>query len=255
MKRASGFGMGVVVSILLIAVIVVIFFFPFLGMVSDLFTKTGDEAACRISLMGAHASAKCFQQAKILKDKAEINGKKFIEKGPEGTQNMAKEVLAKLLTMCLSKGGGYNSRSFSPENWLEEESVCLQCYKVTFDEGVGAISGFTDYLTSTKPKNSVQDKKYIEALTRDPEHLKAYMEYGMGFGLSPSKGTFEFNPNEEYTVFFIGLKKGYFLTTTKRLWQAATGDFLKAAFGNQDAYFSYIVESNKIGQVCDRLVN
>ena len=104
--------MATVVSLLLIAIVIVLFF-PFIQNILDLFTKSGNTAACRISLLGGKAVAKeCSEEVKILENKVELDGKKFIEKGPQGTQNMAKEALAKLLTICLSKGGGYNSASF-----------------------------------------------------------------------------------------------------------------------------------------------
>lgn len=255
MKKGSGFGMAVVVSILLI-VIGIVLFSPFFEGIIDLITKGGKSAACKFSLFQGKGTAKCpIEEVFIFRDEVTLEGERFVAKGAEGTQNMAKEALAKLLTMCFSRGGGYNSRAFSTEDWVETESVCLQCFKVKVDEKVGIVQDFTGYLRDTKVKGTIPKKKYLEVLTKDTQHLKAYMEYGMGLGLAPSQGTFEFQPSKEYTIFFIGLKKGYFPKAISQAWNAATLDFFKLFFGNQDTYFTYIVESNKLKNACDRLVN
>lgn len=250
--------MVAVVSILLLAVGLVLFT-PFIGETVEFISKSGDTATCKFSLFQGKGTAKCpIGKASIFKDEVRLDDKRFMGRGSEGTQNMAKEALAKLLSTCLSKGGGYNSRAFSSENWVSTESVCLECFKVTVDESAGIVKDFTDYLRDTTVKGSIPEKKYIEVLTRDQQHLKAYMEYGMGLGLAPSKGTFEFKPNQDYTIFFIGLKKGFIPklpTYAKNVWNAVTLNFLEITFGNQDTYFAYIAESEKIPQVCDRKVN
>ncbi len=255
MKKAVGFGMTIVVSLLLLAIGFLLFVSAFGGNILDFITRSGDTSACKISLFSGRSAEKCLEEAKIFSDKVEVNGKDFMKKGDESTQDMAKEALAKMLVMCLSKGGGYNSKSFTVENWVSTERVCLQCYTVTLDNDVGRVTSFTDYLKDTKIKGFIPEKKYLEALTRDAQHLKAYMEYGMGLDLAPSQGTFEFKPNQNYIVFFIGFKSGYLTSGKDRLLAGVSGDFLTLVFGAQDTYFAYIAESSKLKNACDRLVN
>lgn len=254
LRCKRGIGWTAVVSILLLAVALVMFF-PFIEGFINWIAKGGDTASCKLSLLGGKPAKGCLEEAKIFKEKAEIDGKKFIERGSLSTQDMAKEAIAKLLVMCLNKGGGVNSRSFTVENWRSTETVCLECFKVTLDEEVPNIRDFTDYLTSTKIKGIIPEKTYLQTLTKDNNHLQAYMEYGAPFGLSPSKGTFEFVPFKEYTIFFIGLKKGYIPRKAKELWNVVTLSLFELVFLNQDTYFAYVSESEKIPQVCDRKVN
>lgn len=253
MKRASGFGIAAVVSILLLAIGLVLFE-PFIKNFSDLIMHTGNTAACKYSLFSGKSAETCLGEVKIHSDKVELDGKEFMKKGTEGTPNMAKEALAKLLTMCLSEGGGYNSMAFKVENWVYTEAVCLRCFKVNIDEEVGVINGFTDYLKNTKVKGYIPEKKYLEILTRDTDYLKAYIDYGLGFGLAPSEGTFEFKPIQDYDIFFIGLKQGYIPKCVPHPISCVL-DFITPFFKNQDTYFAYIVETNKLQNVCDRLVN
>lgn len=253
MRKGSGFGMGVVVSILLLVVGIVLFF-PFIEQLFGFITSSGNAASCKFSLISGTSPDSCLEQVKISVDKVELNDKTFLQKGAGDTQNMAKEAMTKLLALCLSKGGGYNSRAFSESNF-QKQAVCAECYKITFDEKVGVVKDLTSYLRDTKVKGALQEKTYLQMLTKDEGHLKAYMEYGMGFGLAPSNGAFEFKPDQEYTVFFIGLKKGYFPKIASQAWNIITLDFFKLFFGNQDTYFTYVAESYKLRDVCDIKVN
>ena len=261
MKKGLEIGMETLVIFMLI-LIGFVFLYPFSKAFAGVLTGAGKSAACTASLFNGKGTAKCpIEIAKIQSERAELDGKSFIERGRRETKVMAKDAIAKLLILCLSKGGGYSSRAFDTDNYFEGESVCLECSHLTIDESVGEIRDFTQYVRDTKA-GTISDKTYLDALTKDKEHLAGYMAFGDGMGLAPSYSLFSFAPNKEYAVFFIGLKKGY----VPNLWNkagAAINFDLIGFFKNHDTYFAYIVESNKLGnklgednrKICDRIVN
>lgn len=252
LKRGEGFTMSRVVILLLI-VGGIFLFSPLVTVIIQFIT--GSSTTCTLSLIGGEGTAKCpIDDVVIYADKVEINDKKFMEKKSGTTDNMAKEALAKLLQKCLSRGGGYNSRAFSRDEFLTDNIVCLECFEVTIDESVPDIEGFTGYLSVNKPKGLNSDKTYLQALTKDESHLEAYLDYGFEEGLSPSQ-TFAFIPNEDYTIIFLGIKKGSAIDKVGRFWDLITFKPYKALFKNRDTYFAYITESNNLGKVCERKVN
>lgn len=253
LKNKSGNGVWIIISFVLIGAAIILFFLPF-SLEAGKLIKSGDSAACSLSLLGGEGTAKCpIDKIDIYIDRVEINDKKSIGVGKAGTQTMAKKEIAQLLKSCLSRGGGYNSKSFSRENYFPDEVVCLQCSEINIDQSVGNIDGLTDYLRDTKV--TATDKTYLNALTRDPEHLEAYMQYGMARNLAPSTGSFIFKPDKDYIVFFMGIKKGEIKNIWEKIKDVANAEFLILFFGNNDAYFTYIVESNRLNEACDRLVN
>lgn len=247
-------GMVAIVSILLLAVTLVLFF-PFIQSLLELIVKGGDASSCKFSLYKGQGTADCpIGSLFISTDEVQLDGKSFAKNTKEGTQYMAKKALADFLVACFNKGGGYNSNAFSREGYTSDQAVCLKCNKVTIEPKVGNIDDFTGFLRDVKAP-SVLDKKYIQILTRDPEHLQAYMEYGMARKLSPSQGTFTFSPSKEYTIFFMGIKKGEIPNILGKIKTYRDSGLLTAYFRNNDGYFVYAVESERLNEVCDRLVN
>src|SRR3989344_652739 len=250
------------VSIMLLVIAIIIFYFPFTLEASDLISKSGDSSACALSLAAGTDTSKCpFYDVVIFNDKVELNGKKAIERKNQPVKSFANDAIAKLMVKCLSNGGGYNSRAFSPDSYVFEESICLRCFTVKIDQSVGNVNGLTQYMRDSKPKNSPSGKTYLESLTKDDGHLRAYMEYGAGLGLAPSSGNFVFKPGEtpgdDYTVFFMGVKEGYL--TRKIGWAALfdpyTAEFLEDYFKIHDSYFVYAAESKNLPKACDRQIN
>ncbi len=255
-RIGSEFGFSVLASFILLFGGIMMFFFPFTLEASKTISSGGKSSSCTLSLLNGEGTAKCpVDQVNIFKNKIEINGKKSIDAGNSGTQIMAKEAIAKLLVSCLSRGGGYNSRSFSRENTFPNEIVCLECFDVKIDGNVGNIEGLTDYLRDTKSQSSVTDKKYLEVLTRDQEHLEAYIEYGTARHLAPPTGTFILKPNKEYVIYFMGIKQGKVNAFWSWLKDIKDLEFFRAFLGNNDAYFTYLVESDRLNGVCDRKIN
>ncbi len=253
-KSGSAFGMTVLVSaILLIAGIAL--FWPILQGIYNTITGGGNSVSCTLSLIQGKGTAKCpVQEVKITNNGAELNGKSFIAKS-DNSKQMANEAFANMLKQCMGSGGGYNSNAFSRDDFVSDNAVCLECFKVKIDNSVGKIDGLLYYLRDTKDPSSISGDTYLKGLTKNPDHLRAYMEYGAAKELAPSVSTYAFNPGQDYSIFFLGIKKG----ETSHIWykvKAGTQlDFLKAIFSNNDAYFAYIVESNKLGEICDRKVN
>lgn len=255
MRNKKGIAFWLVILILLVILAFGAFYIPFTAVAGDLIKGKGSSTACALSLMaGTDASSCPLHEVVILSDEVKADDKKYVEKKSQSTQEMAKEALAKLMLECLSNGGGLNSRAFFTENKFFEERVCLRCSKISIDKNIGNIEGFSEYLRDSKIKGSFSDKTYLEALTKNEEHLRAYMLYGAGIGLSPSNSAFVFTSGKEYTIFYLGIKEGSRLATVLRLYDLATGAFLRAAFGN-DTYFVYVAESENIPNVCDRQVN
>ncbi len=250
---AAGWGMTRVVS-LVILVVGMVWFFSFNEAIAGLISGQGSSVACTISLIGGEGTAKCpIDKVKIISDKVEINGKDFLKKGSRTSEEMSKEALAKLLQNCLVRGGGLNSRAFSRENWFESEKVCLECYQL---ETTMQISGLTDYLFNNKPKGTNSKNTYIQTLTKDDAHLEAYLVFGANNKLSPSKYTdVLIAPNNQYSIFFLGVKKGYVPRFVEYPSSAILPDALISVFKNSDNYFAYITEPQNLGKVCERIVN
>ena len=244
MKSKKGVEMPATTALLLVILaVVMIILLLFVSDLGGLIKDSGSAAACSISLIEGKGSVSCPIDNVVI----------GLEKGSLNPQEMAKEALARMLKDCLARGGGYNSKAFSRENYASDEVVCLECSNFKIDEAVGNLEGFTDYLRDTKVMG--YEKKYLNVLTRDPEHLQAYMEYGMARNLAPSAGTFTFKPNQQYTIFFMGIKKGEIFNIWNKIKDFVSGEFFKSFVGNNDAYFSYIVESSRLSEVCDRKVN
>ncbi|MBI4452415.1 hypothetical protein HY637_03225 [Candidatus Woesearchaeota archaeon] len=241
-------GMGVIASVILI-VVVFFFFGPFVKDLGAIMLQGGEKSKCSLSLILGTESKCPPKQIIILRDKVEADGKKYLDKGEYDTQTMAKEALAKLLVECKQ-----SSSSFSRENLVFDEVVCYECFKVRVSQEAGTLSDLTPYLRDAKPKGINIDKTYLNILTRDPEHLRAYMEFGMAKGLSPSATTFTFKPGQDYTIFFMGIKQGEATNIFNSIKDVVTVDFLSFVRGN-DAYFTYVAESDKISQICNRKVN
>ncbi len=246
-KNKKG-GMGVIISIVLI-VVTFFFFGPFVKELGAAMLKGGEKSACSLSLILSTESKCPPKQVQILKDKVEVDSKEFLDKGKLDTQTMAKEALARMLVECRQ-----SSQLFSRENLISDEIVCYECFKVSISPDAGTFSDLTPYLRESKPTGINLDKTYLEILTRDSEHLKAYMEFGMAKGLAPSASTFTFQPGKDYTIFFMGIKQGEITNIWNSIKDVVTFDFLGFVRGN-DAYFTYATESYKISQVCDRKVN
>ena len=241
-------GMGIIVSIILI-VVAFFFFGTFVKDLGAFMLSGGQKSTCSLSLVLGTESKCPPKQIVILKDKVTIDSKKYMDKGKYDTQTMAKEALAKMLLECRQ-----SSSSFSRENVIVDEIVCYECFKVSISQDAGAFSDLTPYLRDTKPKGVNLDKTYLELLTRDSEHLKAYMEFGMAKGLEPSTIALIFQPDKDYTIFFMGIKQGEVANILKSIKDAVTLDFLSFVRGN-DAYFTYAAESGEISKVCNRKVN
>ena len=256
MRNKKGIAVWLVVLIILVIVAFGVFFIPFTSVLSDLIKGRGSSTACALSLMAGTDASNCpLHEVVISNDAVKVDDKKYVEKKLQSTQEMAKEALTKLMLECLSNGGGLNSRAFFTEHKFFEERVCLRCSKIDIDKNIGNIGGFTEYLRDNKVKESFSDKTYLEALTKNEEHLRAYMIYGAGIGLSPSNSAFVFTPGKEYTIFYLGIKKGYALKSIEQFYDATTGALLRAVFGIYDNYFIYITESENIPNICDRQVN
>ena len=256
MESKKAMAMEATLGLILVVIVFIVFFRPFTSEAGDYISNSGDSAACSLSLFQGRSTARCpVGDVNILSDKVEINGKKSLDRGNRGSQDMAKEALARLLAKCLANGGGYNSRAFSADEWFGTQSVCLECFNVKIDNKVGQVQGLTDYLRDTKAIGIRSDKTYLEVLTKDPSHLKGYMEYGAAFRLSPSSSTLVFKSGQDYTVFFIGLKHGWLTRNAKNVLDLSQGAVLELLFNTQDTYYSYITESSNIENVCDRKVN
>ena len=119
------------------------------------------------------------------------------------------------------------------------------------------ITGLAGYLNNNKLKGGISDKTYMELLTKNQEHLKAYMQFGEAAVLNPSWETiaFEFIPGNDYTAFFVGIKKGSADNWWGKFTAAISGNFVKAVVGTSDTYYSYISKPSELGKVCEKKVN
>jgi len=263
-KKGVGWGMYLIIGLMVILAGIFLFA-PLIDTVINVITGQGDASTCTLSLYSGRGTARCpIDNVRIFSDKVEIKKegetdyREFMKKEPDKTypdKDFEKEALAKLLQSCLSRGGGFNSKAFSRDEWYGGEVVCLECSQLTISDKIGTIEGFTAYLGEKGPKGSLSDKTYMELLTKDEDYRKAYMEYGWGRGLSPSDGAFKIKSEDDYTVFFLGIKKGHSAVAFDRFKRVVTYDFSNAIFKNHDTYFSFLTESRNIPEVCQRKVN
>ena len=248
----EGFGMVIVVSLIILGIGIVLFF-PFNEAIAGVISGEGSSVACTISLINGEGTARCpVDKVKIASDKVEINEKKFLQKGSRTTKEMSNEALARLLQNCLTRGGGLNSRAFSRNNWFESEKVCLECYQLVSDI---EINGLTDYLVENKPKSTSSKSAYIKTLTKDDSQLEAYLRFGSINKLLPSKYGGLIIPKTQYSIIFLGIKKGSIPKFIDDPASLITPDVLTSIFKNSDNFFVYITESQNIGKVCERAVN
>mgnify|MGYP001579731585 CR=1 FL=1 len=257
---ASWGGAIVVGLILLLAGITV--FAPLTHMVINFFKSGGSVPLCTLSLYEGKGIARCpIDDVVIYSDKVEIKyGEQekyeLLAEKKTSTNEMANEALAKLLLTCLERGGGLNSRAFASSGWFNKYIICMECAQITINKDVsGNIMGLAGYLNTNKPKGGISDKKYIELLTKNQNHLKGYMEFGNGMELTPSDVAFEFVPGNDYTAFFVGIKKGSASKWFSRFKAAVSGDFIGAVVGKSDTYYSYIGKPSALGKVCEKKVN
>jgi len=268
-KKGVEWGAATVMTLIImgLAAVALSFIVP---VVTNIIKGQGGSAACAVALYGEKGVGdNCpIEDAEIFDNRLKIRDKVVLEKRSED-EDFPKEALTRLLRNCLGRGGGVNSRAFTRDEWFGQSEVCLECYRLTIDADAGekiyvdvggiieekfGIKGFTGYLSGNGPKGS-SDEKYIDILTKNEIHKEAYMEYGRGRDLSPSKGTFTFTSGEDYTVFFVGLKKGSADNIFGRAWKGVKGDVLGAVLGTSDTYFAYISESGNLKNACERKVN
>lgn len=253
-KKGEGFGMSWVVILVLIGASLLLLY-PLLAMVITFITGQGESSGCTLSLYKGRHTAECpIGEVKINSEEVVVNGEVFMETGSRTPQDMAKEALAKLLQTCLTRGGGLNSQAFYREGGLDEVAICMECFHVTLDGVI--VSGLTTYLDTNKPIGTISDRTYMQILTRDESYREAYLDIGSQMGLFPrTENPLPFVPGEDYTVFFLGIKKGGVKDWFDRLKKVAQFEFKGAIFENSDTYFTFISESEKIVNVCDRKVN
>lgn len=260
----SAWGGAIVVGLIILLAGIAVFA-PLTHLVINFFKSGGSASLCTLSLFEGKGIARCpIDDVVIYSDKVEIKygGKDkeeiLAEKGSRSKTEMANEALGKLLLTCLQRGGGLNSRAFARSGWFNKDIVCMECAQITISKDVsGTITGLAGYLNTNKPKGGISDKKYIELLTKNEQHREAYLEFGEAAELNPSKSTvaFEFIPGNDYTAFFVGIKKGSASKWWGKLTAVFTGDFIKAVVGNSDTYYAYIAKPGKLGKVCEKKVN
>jgi hypothetical protein len=258
MKNKKGFEVtiGVLITVILIGVALFILF-PVVSTISAYMSTGGEEAVCMLSLIGGANKARCpVEQVAILPDSVEIKKPgetkgQVLKPSVQNSANFNKEMMARLLKNCMDKGGGVNSKAFSRENVKDPENVCLQCYTVEIKSSA-QIDGILPYLSATK---SPRGRLYLDELTIDDAHKKAYILYGTVRSFAPSNSEPTMRSGTQYTIFFIGQKKGAipaFIETATSIPEYGIG---KAFLQNNDAFFSFVTESSKIGETCQRLVN
>ena len=266
----ASWGFVIVLGLILLVVSTMVFK-PLVYFVVTFFKSGGSAALCTLSLFEGKGIARCpIDKVVISKDDVKIRygGKEY--KGDEydillekktSTNEMANDALAKLLLTCLERGGGLNSRAFARSGWFDKDIVCVECAQITIDKDVSkatnTITGLVGYLNNNKPKGGISDKTYMELLTKNQNHLKGYMDFGGRTNLVPSDSTtaFEFVPENDYTAFFVGIKKASIDRWFGRFKAAFTGDFIGAVVGKSDTYYSYISKPSEIGKVCEKKVN
>ena len=168
-----------------------------------------------------------------------------------GIDEKTKETMGVLLNECFQRGGGTFSRAFSNNDFFGASRVCSICFTFTVDN---AVQGdVLSYLADTKPPSGT--KTYLESLSDGENGKKAYIDYGTLFRLIPSNNEFSLEAGKEYTVFFIGNKKGKSSNLVAQAGNLVNGDLLTFMLDNNDQYFSYAVESSRLGEVCERTVN
>ncbi|HLD87238.1 MAG TPA: hypothetical protein VJB12_04170 [Candidatus Nanoarchaeia archaeon] len=255
-KRGDGFPFAVVIVFVLLAASIIAFS-PLGTAITTLLSKGGETAACSLSLYKGQGTARCpIHDAEI------TGGKLLIDKKVKKMRSISpyvpdKEAVAYLLKSCFERGGGKTSRAFSTENFFGVSRVCMQCYDLKVSEG---ISGTNEYLSSTKAP-AEKEKTYLNLLSNDANHQQIYLLYGALFDAIPSTTSQGIRPSTSYSVIFIGHKKGTSDDLFTRLGSTidlAMGNYAQAfnvAFSTHDQYFAYIIESSKVGAICERLVN
>lgn len=247
----------VLIIVILIGISIFILF-PVVETISSYMSSGAKGAVCSLSLIGGANKARCpVEQVSIFDDKIEIlksgESKPEVRK-PSAKQSITlfqKDQIAQFLKNCLDKGGGVNSKAFSRENKVVDERVCLQCYTLDI-KGSSQIDGMLDYLSTTK---STRDRYYLDELTRDDAHKKAYILYGTEGKFTPSNGEQPLKQGTQYTIFFLGQKKGKIPSFFTSAANIPENGIAMAFLQNNDAFFSYVAESSKLGEVCQRLVN
>ena len=276
-KRGLGFGMAILITLLVIVVSMFVFS-PLVDFVINFIRTGGEASACALSIFGGRGIAVCpIDDVKVSYDKVEIKyggqEKKeyetFLEKGSRTEDEMVKEALARLLQSCLHKGGGLNSRAFGDGEIFRESMICLECATLTADQwSTGAddiltngLEGLGDYLINTPAQGKISDKTYMDILTRNYEHKAAYIEGGSDGGAKLFPGFTTTSPNKDYVIFYLGIKDGKdipVLGAVKNTWKAMHGNFkgiLEDAFKSRGVYFTYITESSNLRNICQRKVN
>lgn len=262
-KGGASWGGVILVGLIILGVSAIVFA-PLVYFVTGFFKSGGSSSLCTLSLFEGKGIARCpIDDVVIYSNKVEIKyGEQekyeLLAEKKTSTNEMANDALAKLLLTCLQRGGGLNSRAFARNSWFDKSIVCAECAQITIGKDVsGTITGLAGYLNANKPKGGISDKKYIELLTKNEQHREAYLEFGARTELVPSKSTiaFEFIPGNDYTAFFVGIKKGSADKWWGKFTAVVTGDFIKAVVGNSDTYYSYIGKPSRLGDVCEKKVN
>jgi len=270
-KQKKGLGFMMVFLITLIVVVGSYFAISsFTNPVVASMRSGGASSVCTLSLYQGKGIARCpIDEVKIFKDEVGIkygykeysddeDYDKLVEIrsiGGDAKQDDTNAGLAKLLQDCMGRGGGLNSLAFSRDSWFGRSIVCLECAELTIDERAGVITGLPTYLNTEAPVGSVSGKTYVELLTRDDQQRLAYNQLGEKNGFVPGNPDFTFFPGEDYTVFFLGIKKNSGSVRWGQFLDLKDLDFDKALFENHDNYFTYISKSSDLGKVCDRKVN
>jgi len=248
--------MGVIVTLVLIGVGLIIIF-PIFQSIAAYVSGAGDSSVCSLSLVGGQNKARCpIQEVTILPDKVTLRKTgetktTDMKLSATDTSTRSKEAIGKLLKSCLDRGGGYNSHAFSRENIGDTERVCLQCYTLILKD-TPPITNLVGYLSTAK---RTEKTTYLEDLTRDAEHKRSYLLYGILYGMVPSTNEPDLRPDTSYTIIFLGNKKGKIPTGVEQAKAWVEMEFLRAFLMNNDAYYAFLVESSKISEPCQRLVN
>ncbi len=256
MKRKKGFMSAEQLLGLVILGVILYFLWPFMGDLWTATSSTGKDTACTVSLINGGTKAACpISTVKIMQDKIEITElggkpKEFSTKATDASTR-TKETMAKLLTKCMTLGGGPSSSAFSRANYLETERVCLQCFIVTIQHNIPA-GQLLPYLEQTVYWNG---KTYLGALTKDADHKKAYLLIGDTKKIIPSNKEEPLQQGKEYTVIFLGHKKGELPDTWDTILNINDRGFVKGYLQTNDQFFTYVVETSNIPTVCQRLVN
>ena len=249
--------------ILIIFIVAAGILFWYTGALAGILKKEVDDEVCRLSVL-AQTNTKgitgkspikldcprhhiTFFPKKVEKDSKELiiklTDQKPASKFDSLNNDIINHVVAEEMRKCWRKMGKGDLSVFENSFFAGVDSVCLICSEIEFDKSVPAqiFSGLPSYLENEIPRpNEAAGKKYSDFLIKEYSGIQTttwppsiwFDEKSLDLDKEAKLDT-----GKKYFIFFKGMK------------------FALTDFINEDRYFIFLAESDKIRQTCSILYN